>query len=328
MPVPMLPSLLPQRDDTALFHDPRLGFSHLLPGRPVLGAPTNREGEPPADAVVHLQDAPISIRYRVESPAFAAQSAGELARVMGERYAEWRARTRTPADPANPTWLASWGAEAASVAAYDVPPDPVLGTAHAREDLFVLVRHGMVLLVTWTYPRGFVDDPAYAMFASIAESTMVWDPSRCEQHGRVWPLGEFLGPGLFGAPSPKYNERAKSLAGSSLLPDEQTRLFAILSGIVSGAGAPWVPLTADIRDTNRRAMLAVVRNGRVRSFIEDAFADVHTAHDLRGLAIILARGLVGAPAVFGGDMTEPRAEKSRHSPKQSAFISHDEMLST
>ena len=31
-----------------------------------------------------------------------------------------------------------------------------------REDLFVLVRQGMVMLVSWTYPRGFVDDPAYA----------------------------------------------------------------------------------------------------------------------------------------------------------------------
>jgi hypothetical protein len=313
----MLPSVTPQRDDTALFQDPRLGFSHLLPGRPVLGAPTNREGEPPADAVVHLQDAPITIRYRVESPAFAAQSAGELARVMGERYAEWRAQTRTPADPANPTWLASWGAEAASVAAYDVPANPMLGQPAGREDLFVLVRHGMVLLVTWTYPRGFVDDPAYAMFASIAEATMIWDPARCQQHGRVWPHGEFLGPGLFGAPSPKYNERAKSLAGSSLLPEEQQQLFAILSGIVGGAGAPWVALTPEIRDGNRRAILAVVRNGRVRSFVEDAFTDVHTAHDLRGLAIVLARGLEGR-----------RAERGHHSPKQSALRSHDEMLST
>ena len=87
------------------------------------------------------------------------------------------------------------------------------------------------------------------------------------------------------------HERAKALAGAALLPEEKTRLFAILSGIVSGAGAPWVALSAEMRDTNRRAMLAVVKNGRVRSFIEDAFADVNTAHDLRGLAVILARGL-------------------------------------
>lgn len=277
-------ALTPQRDDTALFQDARLGFSHLLPGRPMLGMPSSRAGEAPADAIVHLQDAPIQIRYRVESPGFAARSAGELARGMGERFAEWRAGAPTPADPANPTWLAAWGVEAAAVAAYDT-------TSGEREDLFVLVKHGMVLLVTWTYPKGFTDDPTYATFASVAEATMVWDPARWEQQGRVWPHGEFLKPGLGAAPHPKYNERAKSLAVAVLLPDEATRLFAILSGIVSGAGAPWVTLSTDVRDTNRRAMLAVVKNGRVRAFIEEAFADVHTAHDLRGLAIILGRGL-------------------------------------
>jgi len=321
----MLPSdrpppfgLTPQRDDTALYQDARLGFSHLLPGRPVLVAPTNREGEPPADAIVNLQDAPISIRYRVESPSFAAQSAGELARVMGEQYASWRTGVSTPADPANPTWLATWGAESASVASYDLPGGEL------REDLFLLVRQGAVLLVTWTYPRRFVDDPAYAMFSSVAEATMVWDHARWLQTGRVWPQGELMGPGLYGAPRPKYNERAKSLAGAPLLPEEKTRLFAILSGIVSGAGAPWVPLAQDVHDTNRRAILSVVKNGRVRSFVEEAFTDVRTAHDLRGLAIILARGL-DAPA------PSPASRASvlpSHSPKQSAFRSHDEMLST
>ncbi|MBS2016096.1 MAG: hypothetical protein JST00_24660 [Deltaproteobacteria bacterium] len=312
-------ALVPQRDDTALFQDARLGFSHLLPGRPVLVAPSGEPGEPPADAVIHLQDAPITIRYRVEAPSFAARSAGELARVMGEQYAAWRTGAQPPADPANPTWLATWGVDAASVAAYEVPGD-------RREDLFVLVRQHGVLLVTWTYPRALVDDPTYAMFASVAEATMVWDPARWMQTGRVWPHGAFLTPGLVGVPHPKVLEQAKALAGAHLLPEERSRLFAILSGIVCGAGAPWVPLARDVHDTNRRALLAVVKNVRVRAFIEEAFADVHTAHDLRGLAIVLARGLEPADA-------RPRAPSAHddvfaHSPKQMAVRSHDEMLST
>ena len=282
-------ALTPYRDDTALYKDSRAGFSHLLPGRPTLGMVTPRPGDPPADAVIHLQDAPITIRYRLQSPSFAATSAGELARGTAERFASWRAQAAVNVAWANDSWLVAWGVEAAVVAAYDLPPSS--GSNLLREDLFVLVRQGVVMLVSWTYPRGFVDDPAYATFASVAEATMAWDPTRWEQRGRVWPEGAFLGPGLFGAPKSKYNETAKLLANASLLPEERAQILAILSGVVSGAGAPWVPLAPELIEGNKRAILAAVRNARLATFIDDAFADVKTAHDLRGLAIILGRTL-------------------------------------
>lgn len=282
-------SLSPGRDDTALYQDARTGFSHLLPGRPTLGMPTLRPGEPPADAVVHLQDAPITIRYRMEPPSFAAASAAELARGTAARFAGWRARANVDVDWANDSWLAAWGAEAAAVAAYDIPDGA--GAPPAREDLFVLVRQGMVMLVSWTYPRGFIDDPAYATFASVGEATMVWDRQRWEQRGRVWPDGPFLGPGLFGAPKAKYNEIAKQLAALPIGLDERSQVLSILSGIVSSAGAPWVPLTPELAEANKRALFSVVRNARLGVFVDEAFADVRTAHDLRGLAIILGRAL-------------------------------------
>ncbi|CAN5920712.1 hypothetical protein BH11MYX4_BH11MYX4_19440 [soil metagenome] len=284
-------TLTPQRDDTALYKDARAGFSHLLPGRPVLGMATLRPGDPPADAAIHLQDAPITVRYRLEAPAFAASSAAELARGTAERFAAWRAQRAVTVDWANDSWILAWGVEAAAVAAYDVPGNPQAGTEPMREDVFVLVRQGSVLVVSWTYPRGFVDDPAYATFASVAEATMIWDPARWEQRGRVWPEGAFLGPGLFGAPSVRYNEIAKQLSTSPLLPDERSQVLAILSGVVSGAGAPWVPLAREMIDGNKRAILSVVRNVRLRAFVEEAFVEVHTAHDLRGLAIVLGRAL-------------------------------------
>ena len=279
------------RDDTALYQDSRAGFSHLLPGRPTLGVATQRPGDPPADAVIHLQDAPITIRYRLESPSFAASSAGELARGTAERFASWRAQTAVPVDWANDSWLTAWGVEAAVVAAYDLPPSASTGGALMREDLFVLVRQGMVMLASWTYPRGFVDDPAYATFASVAEATMAWDPARWEQRGRVWPEGAFLGPGLFGAPKAKYNETSKLLAGAAVVPEERMQILAILSGVVSGAGAPWVPLAPEVIEGNKRAILSAVRNARLATFIDDAFADVKTAHALRGLAIMIGRAL-------------------------------------
>ena len=65
--------LEPGKDDTALFKDARAGFSHLLPGRPVLGL-GGRPGDPPSDVVIHLQDAPITVRYTMAPPAFASTS--------------------------------------------------------------------------------------------------------------------------------------------------------------------------------------------------------------------------------------------------------------
>jgi hypothetical protein len=292
-------ALSPGRDDTALYQDARTGFSHLLPGRPTLGMAPSRPGDPPADTVVHLQDAPIAIRYRLEAPSFVASSAAELARKTAERFAQWRAQVPVAVDWANASWLAAWGVEAAAVAAYDVPAsatsrvktDGGAGTPLEREDLFVLVRQGMVMLVSWTYPRGFVDDPAYATFASVGEATMVWDFSRWEQRGRVWPESAFLGAGLFGAPRSKYHELGRLLSSAPILPDERTQVLAVLSGIVSGAGAPWVPLTVEMIDANKRALTAAVKNARLRAVVEEGFREVRTAHDLRGLAIILGRAL-------------------------------------
>jgi len=282
-------TLVPLRDDTALYQDARAGFSHLLPGRPTLAIPALRQGEPPADAAIHLQDAPITIRYRLEGPSFAASSAAELARGTAGRFASWRGQRSVTADGANDSWIHAWGVEAGAVAVYDIPAAP--GSEPSREDLFVLIRQGAVLVVSWTYPRGFVDDPAYATFASVAEATMVWDPTRWEQRGRVWPEGAFLGPGLFGTPSVRYAEVAKQLAEALLLPDERSQVLRILSGVVSGAGAPWVPLPPEVIQGQQRAILSVVRNGRLRAFVEEAFLEVRTAHDLRGLAIVLGRAL-------------------------------------
>lgn len=287
-------ALTPSRDDTALYQDSRAGFSHLLPGRPTLGTLARvgaRPGDPPADAILHLQDAPIAVRYRLEPPSFAAGSAAELAHGTAERYAAWRAHAPVRVDRANDSWLAAWGVEAAVVAAYDVPANPKAGTGLAREDLFVLVRQGMVMLVSWTYPRGFVDDPAYATFASVAEATMAWDASRWEQRGRVWPEGPFLGPGLFGVAQPKYGAMSKQIAAAPILPEERTQVLAILSGVVSGAGAPWVPLAPELIDGHKRAILSAVRSARLRAFVDEAFDDVRTAHDLRGMAILLGRAL-------------------------------------
>jgi hypothetical protein len=280
--------LEPGKDDTALFKDARGGFSHLLPGRPVLGLGA-RPGEPPADAVIHLQDAPITVRYSLAPPSFPASDALDAVRGTAAAYAGWRSNAEVQVDFANPTWLSAWGVEAAAVAAYDVG-----GRSGAqREDLFVLAKNRLLMTVTWTYPRGFIHDPAYATFASVAEATMVWDSARWEQRGRVWPDSAFIGPGLYGRPRPKHNDLAKQIAVGPMGRDERAHLLALLSSIVSSAGAPWVPLAPEVIEAQYHALSSASRQPLVHTFLQAAFGDVRTAHDLRGLAVMLGRAVDG-----------------------------------
>ncbi|MCA9591178.1 MAG: hypothetical protein KC657_38045, partial [Myxococcales bacterium] len=274
--------LEPHKDDTALLRDRRAGFSHLLPGRPSLG--TVRPSDGPADAVVHLQDAPITVRYKLEKAWERAQSASEAALVAARHIATLRATGDVHIDHANETWLASWGVEAAAVCNYELEG----GT---REDLFVLARDGQVLIVTWSYPAGLVEDPAYASFASIAEATMVWDHERWDQRGRVWPESPFLGAGLYGAPRAVHNEACRQLALLPIGDDERVHLLTVLSGIVSTAGAPWLELRDDLHDAHRRALLSGTRHPTMRAWIETAMSEVRTCHDLRGMAVMLGRAI-------------------------------------
>ncbi len=192
-------------------------------------------------------------------------------------------------DLADPSWLSSWGVEGAAVAAYDVAAGT--GDVPAREDLFVLAREGQLYIVTWTYPRTFPDDPAWASFASVAEATMVWDRSRWEQRGRVWPRSTFVGPGIHATPKPEHEETARFLGEVRLAPDERAAVLQQLSIIVGNAGAPWVHLRPEALADARHALASAFRDAETRRFVDGTFDDVETAHDLRGLAILFGRAI-------------------------------------
>jgi hypothetical protein len=295
MPAPPSPySLDPGTDDdAALFQDARIGFSHLLPGRPSLAMA--RPGAPTADATVQLHDVPVTIRYKLEAPSVRAPSSAELVRLTAERFASWRAQGAVRAEFANPSWLLAWGADAAVVSTYDVAPVPG-AEQPAREDLFVLFRQGGTYLVTWTFPREFTDDPTYASFASVAEATMVWDPMRWEQRGRVWPESPFVGSGLRAQPKAKYQETARWLAEIVLSDAERSNVNSVLAGLASNAGAPWVELRPDVLERSGIALRSAFRSPEVQAFLQTAFAEVKTAHDLRGLAVLLGRAFSQRPS--------------------------------
>lgn len=274
--------------DVAIFQDARLAFSHQLPGRPALTVA--RPGDPTADASVVLQDAPVTVRYKLERDPARARSVEEVARLTAERFASWRAQAVQRIDFANPSWLSAWGVDAAALATYDVAPNAAVD-ARAHEELFVLVRQGLALLVTWTYPRDFADDPAYASFASVAEATMVWDEARWDQRGRIWPASAIVGPGVRAEPTTRYVEASRWMSEVALGPAERARALGILAGISGNVGAPWVALSSDVLARSRAALVSAFRSPEIQMFVRSAFGDVHTAHDLRGLAVLIGRAI-------------------------------------
>lgn len=314
-------------DDTAFYQDGRTGFSHLLPGRPRFApAAAVTQHAPMADTVLVFEDAPITVRYRLEAPRVAAPTAGDLAHVTAVLEARARAgasAATATVDHANTTWLEAWGVEGAAVAAYDVAPW-AQGAPPEREDLFVLVRGGLVMTVRWTYPRELAHDPAYAMFASVAEATMVWDPERWQhqQRARVWPESRLLGPGIRATPAAALLERAREIASFPLAPEDRAALLGVLATVVSNAGAPWVPIALPERATATSLLVSATRDPRIHAFAAQVMEDVRSAHDLRGAALLLARAVAvpearsmpPARAVSGSQQVVPEAPVSGRTP--------------
>src|SRR5205085_8865045 len=92
---------------------------------------------------------------------------------------------------------------------------------------------------------------------------------------------------------PKHNDLAKQIAVAFIPPDERAHLLALLSSLVSGAGAPWVPLAPEAIEGHRHALLAATRLPAIHAFVQNALVDVRTAHDLRGMAVMLGRAIDG-----------------------------------
>ena len=61
-----------------------------------------------------------------------------------------------------------------------------------------------------------------------------------------------------------------------------------LHGLIRGER---MELGRDLLDAHRRARLAGARHPALRAFIEAAFAEVTTCHDLRGMAVMLGRAI-------------------------------------
>jgi len=285
-------AMTPKAHDVALYTDLRNGFGHLVPGRPQLTPAMPSPGEPPDDTALWLSDLPITVRYRLEGPAFAATSAADLAGRTAEEHARRRARTGTSpgVELVHPGWLGAWATEAAARASYDLAYVDPMGAD--REDLFILVRSGSVMRVTVRYPNAAVDVVTRSLFLSAFEATLSFHPERWHQVHALWPESSFLEPRVIPTLRPAREEQVRGLTPMLRVGEaERTSIFRALDEALKNAGAPWLALDAASWNRHRDALLGPVADPRLRAAIEAGFGEVRTAHDLRGLALVAGRAV-------------------------------------
>ena len=285
-------TLTPKASDVALYQDLRTTFGHLVPGRPQITPAQPAYGEPPADTVLWLADAAITVRYRLEPAAFVAANAHDLAARTAQIYAARRAQRAVDVALVDAGWQATWGVEAAARADYDLPTPDAAGAD--REELFVLVRGGMVMFVTTRHPRAGVDPVTLALFRSATEGSMTWDPMRWQSGVTPWPESSFLEPRALATLRPQREQQEAWLAYEAAPSGEEERaaIYEALERVLRTAGPAWAPLDADAHASYRVSLLAAIQQPKLRSFVDASFAEVRTAHDLRGLAMMVGRATV------------------------------------
>lgn len=288
--------------DVAIFTHLTARFTHALPGRPQLTPPLAANGEPVTDAVLWLYDLPVAIRYRCEAAAFSATSATELALEAARRFANWRAQREVEVKAA-PEWHATWRVDGAAHARYDLAVADAIGAN--REELVVLVRAGMVMHVTIRYPKGALDFVTHASLRSFLWGTLLWEPAG--QGGSPWPQSTFLEPRVATTLVPGRHEQSVELAArlGPTRPDAQ-RVDPVLLGMIEANGRPvldptdptfeaasppWMPVPPEQLAIHRATLLEMMPHPELGAFLDATLPQVRTAHDLRGVALMLGRAL-------------------------------------
>jgi hypothetical protein len=274
-----------QDGETALFQDARIGFSHALPGWPQATAVTSGPGEPPADALIQFWDFPMWLRYRVETMTGPAPSAMHVAVDWATRYARNRTRAQLTAAPVRADRIAAWQVDAAAVASYSLVQPDAFGATD--EDLAVLVRHGTILTVTRRHAGSTQDWVRHAAFRAAVDATMLWDPQRFRYDARIWPPSSFLEPMLPQVLVAGRLQALPGLASAMRLPEaEGEGLGEVLKRMIESDTPPWQAVSPEDRERWRQAFFGAVATRSVLDLLQRGLAEVQTAHDLRGFAVM------------------------------------------
>lgn len=276
--------------ETALFQDHRVGFSHALPGWPQATSVTAGPGEPPADTMIQFWDYAMWLRYHVTQMTGPAPSAAHVAIDYAGRYLLSRTRETVSPNAVGPDRAAAWGVDAAATASYPlVMPDP-LGATH--EDLTVLVRQGTIVTITRRHAGASEDWVRHAAFCAAVDATLVWDPHRYRYDAKIWPASTFLEP----MPAPVLLPgRQHAIAGITqalrVPPEEGAALASVLETMMRNPDPPWTPLAPTARAVWTQQLSAAVRTPSAVDLLLQGFAEVATAHDLRGFGVMTGTAL-------------------------------------
>jgi hypothetical protein len=250
-----------------------------------------------------MYDVPVVLRYRCETVTVTGPTASDVAIEQARRFANWRTQRDTEVRGLGPDWTMTWRADGASYARYDLPAADSVGAN--REELLLLVRAGMVMTITVRYPKGALDLVSLASMRGFVWATALWEPTPIAQS--PWPQSAFLDARVAATLVPGRHEQSAHLAQRMMLPrSEQDKLEPALLAMIEGKGRPtlapkedpfdvpappWAPITHEQLMTHHHAITAALPHPELRLFLEGTFPHVRTAHDLRGVALMLGRAV-------------------------------------
>jgi hypothetical protein len=134
----------------------------------------------------------------------------------------------------------------------------------------------------------------HAAFRAAIDATMRWDPQSYRYDARIWPPSSFLEPMLAPTLLPARRQSLPGLATTLRQSGEDLRaLDPVLRRAIESDAPPWRELDAGERGRWWHELAAAVTTHRVRQVLHEGFADVRTAHDLRGYAVMLGTAMGG-----------------------------------
>lgn len=283
--------------ETVLVRDRRSHFTQAVPGHPGR-APAEDEG-PRHDARLVLADAPITVRYRLDSLP-AGMEPGPLAHTLTLAYAMNRTCGMPRVTSAGGERWEAWGVLGAAASEYRLAQRAADGD---HESVTVLVRSTddalLAMVVTYRFPSATVSPIQWTLFLSAASAGIDWSPARSRDRApNLWPESTYLRPGIGGELCAARLAEVESLRARLVMaPGEREELRSRLVRLASGSEAPASPVSPETLGMCGMYLGEILGDGAARSAVGQALAEIRVAQDLRGAALVLLAATEGVATV-------------------------------
>lgn len=292
--------------DTSRFVDRRIGLSLCIPGHPERRAiaPSMGVSEPTYEALIALADVPVTLRYRHdEQPVKPANLA-----VLAEAYAANRCKREDlqRAQPASADQCRVWGADAAASTIYPLrEPD---GDGDNMEEALLVARGMSVVTITKRFSRERTSWVSWTLANSAIAAGLRWDPAALDTRpAPLWPHSTFLAPGVTGTLVAKRRDAATRIGALvAARPSSAVRLGDGIAALVRGGEPPSHVVTAQERTLFDTYLGDLTNDPDLGRELSALVADVQTAHDLRGLCLLVLHALGKIRATFAASSEDDR----------------------